>query len=111
MWGQATMCSLVALSLPGQIPKESFYARLDRRCPSTHVLADPILELHKPDGTVTTNDNWRETQEQEIIDTTLAPTNDLESAIVATLDPGTYTAIVRGQDGGIGVALVRSVPT
>lgn len=71
-------------------------------------LADPILELHFSDGSVVSNDNWRATQEQEIIDTTIPPTSDLESAIVATLDPGNYTAIVRGKNNGTGVALVEA---
>jgi FG-GAP repeat len=70
-------------------------------------LADPILELHKPGNIIVTNDNWRDTQEQEIIDTTIPPTNDLESSIVATLDPGAYTAIVRGKDNGTGIGLVE----
>jgi hypothetical protein len=71
-------------------------------------LADPMLELHEPDGTIVTNDNWKETQEQEIIDTTILPTNDLESAIVATLDPGAYTAIVAGKNGATGIGLVEA---
>ena len=70
-------------------------------------LADPVIELHNPDTTVVTNDDWRDTQEQEIIDTTIPPTNDLESAIVATLDPGLYTAIVRGRDDTTGIVLVE----
>ena len=70
-------------------------------------LADPIIELHKPDATVVTNDNWRDMQEQEIIDTTIPPTNNLESAIVATLDPGPYTAIVSGKNNGTGIGLVE----
>jgi hypothetical protein len=74
---------------------------------ATGVLADPVLELHEPDGKVITNDNWRDTQEQEIIDSTIPPTNDLESAIVATLDPGPYTAIVRGKNDGTGIGLVE----
>ena len=71
-------------------------------------LADPILELHEPDGTVITNDNWKDTQEAEIVATTVPPSNDLESAIVATLDPGSYTAIVSGKNGGTGMALVEA---
>ncbi len=60
------------------------------------VLADPVLELHGPGGFVTIiNDNWRDTQEVEIQATGLPPTNNLESAIVATLTPGNYTAVVR----------------
>ena len=71
-------------------------------------LADPTLELHEPDGTIVTNDNWKDTQEAEIIATTIQPTNDLESAIVATLAPGAYTAIVSGKNGGTGVGLVEA---
>jgi hypothetical protein len=69
-------------------------------------LADPILELHAG-NTVTTNDNWKSDQQTEISNTGLAPSNDLESAIVQTLAPGTYTAIVRGVGGGTGIGLVE----
>jgi len=70
-------------------------------------LADPVLELHKQDGSIVTNDNWRDSQEQEIIDSTIPPTDDLESSIVATLDPGPYTAIVSGENNGTGIGLVE----
>jgi len=75
-------------------------------------LADPILELHGPDGALMAlNDNWRSAQEPEIEASAVAPTNDLESAIVATL-PATpvglgYTAVMRGADNTTGVALVE----
>jgi hypothetical protein len=69
------------------------------------VLADPVLELHGPPGFPTIiNDNWRDTQ---IPCTDLPPTNDLESAICATLNPGAYTAIIRGENNGSGVGLVE----
>ena len=69
-------------------------------------LADPLLELHGPAGFSTiVNDNWRETQEAEIIATGLAPTNDLESAILVTLVPGPYTVVLKGNNNGTGVAL------
>jgi uncharacterized delta-60 repeat protein len=76
-------------------------------------LADPTLELHQPDGTVITNDNWKiddktgQSQEAAIRATTIPPTNDLESALVATLAPGNYTAILAGKNGGTGVGLVE----
>ena len=63
-----------------------------------NALADPVLELHGPGAFVTvTNNNWRDTQEAEIQATGLPPTNNLESAIDATLAPGAYTAIVRSR--------------
>ena len=71
-------------------------------------LADPTLELHDRDGVlIASNDNWRSDQEAEIIASTVPPTNDLESAIVATLPPAAHTAIVRGKNGTTGVALVE----
>jgi hypothetical protein len=71
-------------------------------------LADPGMELHGPGSFVTiTNDNWRDTQEAEIQATGIPPTDNLESAIVATLDPGSYTAIVKGKSNTTGVGLVE----
>jgi hypothetical protein len=76
-------------------------------------LADPTLELHDGNGTIiATNDNWKVndvggSQQAEVEATTLPPTNDLESALVRTLTPGNYTAIVRGKSNGTGVALVE----
>ena len=75
--------------------------------PVPGTLADPILELHANDGTVITNDNWKSDQQMEIQDTGAPPTNDLESAIVATLPVGGHTAIVRGNGDKTGVALVE----
>jgi hypothetical protein len=73
-------------------------------------LADPVLELHGPGAFATiTNDNWRDdpVQEAAIIATGIAPTNNLESAIDVTLNPGSYTAIVRGKNNTSGVGLVE----
>ena len=71
-------------------------------------LSDTILELHNGSGAlIAQNDDWRTDQEQAIKDTTVPPTNDKESAIVATLAPGNYTGIVRGKGGATGVALVE----
>ncbi len=54
------------------------------------------------------NDNWRTSQEAEIIGTTIPPSHDLESAIVQTLPPANYTAIVQGQNATTGIALVEA---
>ena len=54
-----------------------------------------------------TNDDWKESQETEIEATGLAPSDDHESAILSTLAPGAYTAIVRGALGTTGVGLVE----
>ena len=56
---------------------------------------------------IISNDNWKDTQETQIQASTLAPVNDLESAIVATLPPANYTAVLRGKAGATGVGLVE----
>jgi hypothetical protein len=71
-------------------------------------LGNPTLELHDSTGALLqSNDDWRTNQEREILASHLAPTNDLESAIVVDLAPGSYTAIVSGVGGGSGIALVE----
>ncbi|HEY2802029.1 MAG TPA: putative Ig domain-containing protein [Chthoniobacterales bacterium] len=71
-------------------------------------LSDPVLELRDGKGKlVSTNDNWRETQGSEIVATGIPPPDNRESAIVATLTPGNYTAIVRGKNNATGTALVE----
>ena len=80
--------------------------------PSTGVpgaLADPTLELHDGSGTLLeTNDNWVDSpNKQAIIDSTIPPPNNAESAIVRILTPGNYTAIVRGVNDSTGIAVVE----
>jgi hypothetical protein len=73
-------------------------------------LSDPLLELHDESGILTTNDNWMDnTLENQMVltDNNLAPSNDFEAAIVMTLNPGQYTAIIKGSNGATGVALVE----
>ena len=70
----------------------------------TNPLQNPTLELHGHTGTViASNDNWMNApNRQEIINSGLAPSNNLESAILTSLTPGNYTAIVRGVNNGTG---------
>jgi hypothetical protein len=71
-------------------------------------LTDPMLELHGPPGFVTIiNNNWRDTQEAEIQATGIPPTNDFEAAILASLTPGNYTGVVRGNGNATGVGLIE----
>lgn len=71
-------------------------------------LSDPQLSLRNADGAeIAVNNNWKDTQSAEIQATGVAPSNDLESAIVATLPNGNYTAILQGVGGATGVGLVE----
>jgi hypothetical protein len=75
---------------------------------ASELLADPTLELHGPGSFPTvTNNDWKDTQETQISVTGLAPSSDLESAIDATLSPGNYTAILRGNGTGTGIGLIE----
>ena len=80
-------------------------------------LANPTLELHNGAGTlIASNNNWETTiiggiitqsQVRDIMNSGYAPSNGLESAIIADLEPGNYTAIVRGVNDTTGVGLVE----
>jgi hypothetical protein len=81
-----------------------------------NALNNPTLELHDSTGAlIASNDNWQRTiiggiihnnQVREIIASGLAPADGRESAIIAELPAGNYTAIVRGVNNTTGVALV-----
>ncbi len=74
----------------------------------TGALSDPVLELYNSAGSrIFQNDDWRAEQESQIEASGLAPADDREAAITATLPPGNYTAIVRGAARASGVALVE----
>jgi DNA-binding beta-propeller fold protein YncE len=71
-------------------------------------LADPTIELRDgAGGLVLANDNWKATQQADIMATGLQPSNDLESALVITLQPGNYTALLRGTNNGTGIGVVE----
>ncbi|MDQ6809646.1 MAG: PKD domain-containing protein, partial [Verrucomicrobiota bacterium] len=70
-------------------------------------MQDPTLELHDANGGVLSNDNWRSSQDAEIQQTGLAPSDDRESAIVKRLAAGVYTAIIKSADGSPGLGVVE----
>jgi hypothetical protein len=97
--------------ITGTQPKKVIVRAIGPSLPLSGVLADPVLELRDSGGAlIASNDNWRSTQQAEIIATTIPPTNDLESAIVATLPANNsrYTAIVRGVNDVTGIGVVEA---
>ncbi|MBS0658533.1 MAG: hypothetical protein JSR82_09860 [Verrucomicrobia bacterium] len=71
-------------------------------------LSNPTLEVKDAGGaTIGTNDDWKSAQQASIAASGFAPTNDAESAVILTLPPGAYTALVRGVGSSTGVALVE----
>jgi hypothetical protein len=101
---------IAGLIVSGTEPKKMIVRGIGPSLGSSGVpgpLADPILDLYDSAGQLlASNDNWRTNQQAEIQNSGVAPTNDLESAIVATLSPGNYTAVLRGKSNGTGVGLV-----
>jgi probable HAF family extracellular repeat protein len=92
----------------GTQPKKVIVRAIGPSLPVAGKLEDPTLELFDSSGLITSNDNWMDApNKQEIIDSTIPPTNDLESAILMSLDPAAYTAIVRGVNDTTGVGLVE----
>ena len=72
------------------------------------VLGDPTLDLYDSNGTLLrSDDNWQDSQEEEIAATGIAPSDPRESGVVAQLPLGAYTAIVRGKDNTTGIGLVE----
>jgi hypothetical protein len=70
-------------------------------------LLDPTTELWDGNGTlVTSNDDWK-TNEAEISATGIPPTDDHESAFIASLPPGGFTVILRGKNNTTGVGLIE----
>jgi hypothetical protein len=92
----------------GTQPKRILLRALGPLLPVSENLADPTLELHDSSGAiVAANDNWRDTQQDELQATTIQPSSDYDSAIVRNLNPGAYTAVLAGKRGTKGVGLVE----
>ena len=99
--------------ITGTASKQVVVRALGPSVPVSGNLSDPTLELYQAGNPtpIATNDNWGESQPTEIQNTGLAPSDPHESAIVRTLAPGAYTAVVRGKGNttGIGLAEVYDV--
>lgn len=91
----------------GNGPKRVLMRAIGPSLPVGNALSDPTLQLFSGEQQVAANDNWESAQRQEIIDTTIPPSNPRESAIVTTLNPGAYTVVMRGAGGSTGVGLVE----
>lgn len=97
---------IIGFIITGTQPKRITVRGLGPLLPVNENLADPTLELHEPSGGVVVNDNWRETQQDEL-KAAIPPTNDYESAIVKSLTPGGYTVVLAGRGGTTGVGLLE----
>jgi hypothetical protein len=97
---------IIGFIITGTQPKRITVRGLGPLLPVNENLADPTLELHEPSGGVVANDNWRDTQQNEL-KAAIPPTNDYESAIVKSLTPGAYSVVLAGKGGTTGVGLLE----
>jgi hypothetical protein len=72
-----------------------------------NAVADTQLQLFRGSTPIGSNRNWRDSQEAEIRATGLMPGDEREAAMLVTLEPGSYTALMNGENGAIGVGLVE----
>lgn len=92
--------------ITGQTAKKVIVRGLGTSLAIAGALGDPTLTLETGTETIT-NDDWRSQQEQAVVSSGVAPTSNLESAIVATLAPGAYTAALRGKNNSTGIGLLE----
>ena len=109
--GTANNVAIAGFIVTGNAPKQVVVRALGPSLASAGVqgaLSDPMLELYDGSGRLlSTNNDWLESQAQALRDANLAPPNPVESAILTTLAPGAYTAIVHGNGNATGVGLVE----
>lgn len=95
--------------ITGPTSKTVVVRGMGRSVPVAGHLDDPTLELYQQGNPVpiATNDDWGDTQGTQIQNAGLAPGDSHEAAIVRTLSPGAYTAVVRGKNNGTGIGLAE----
>jgi hypothetical protein len=99
------------LIVVGQTPKRVIVRALGPSLTAFGVsgaMEDPTLELYQGNALLAMNDDWKDAQESEIAATGIAPGDNREAAIVRTLPPGNYTAVLRGRNDTTGVAILES---
>ena len=95
-----------AFIIQGSTPKRVLVRGLGPSLSVSARLADPALQLYAGGDLIFSNDNWRDSQQTDIVATNHAPSSDAESGIVATLAPGAYTVHLRGANNATGVGKI-----
>jgi phospholipase/lecithinase/hemolysin len=110
--GTDEQVAIAGFIISGDVPKKVLIRGIGPSLAASGVpnpLANPTLTLFdEPGNALSMNDNWRDSpQAMEIMNTGLAPHNDSESAVLISLVPGQYTAILAGRDATIGNGLIE----
>lgn len=101
--------SIAGFIVTGSVPKKVIIRGVGPSLAGfvSNPMPNPTLQLNRDNTVLTNNDNWADTQQTEIQNSGLAPTNNFESAIIRTLDPGSYTAILRDKNNAPGIGVVQ----
>lgn len=100
---------IAGVTITGDGTRDILFRGLGPSLPLANRLGNPYLELYNSSGNlIYGNDNWKDSQQNAITATGIAPANDLESAIRRTLSAGSYTAILKGYTNGTGIASVEA---
>jgi hypothetical protein len=101
--------SIAGFIVTGNVPKKVIIRGVGPSLASVvlNPLPNPTLQLNRDNTVLTTNDDWQDSQQTEIQNSGLAPANNLESAIIRTLDPGNYTAVLRDKNNAPGIGVVQ----
>jgi hypothetical protein len=104
---------IAGLIIRGNDPKRLAFRALGPSIKSNGVpvpgpLQDPVLELYNQAGQlIVSNDDWRDSQEAEIQSSGFAPEDNSEAVILRTVNPGQYTAIIKGKGDAVGIGLIE----
>jgi hypothetical protein len=115
--GTGQQVLIAGFIIQGPSPKTVMLRGIGPSLPLAGFLQNPFLELHDNTGQIVArNDNWRSTniggllassQVVDLLTSGISPSNPVESALIATVNPGAYTAVIRGADNGTGIAVVE----
>jgi hypothetical protein len=101
--------SIAGFIVTGNVPKKVIVLGIGPSLAGfvANPLPNPTLQLNRDNTVLTTNDDWKDSQQTEIQNSGLAPANNLESAIIRTLDPGNYTAVLSDKNNAPGIGVVQ----
>ncbi|HTZ19755.1 MAG TPA: Ig-like domain-containing protein [Opitutaceae bacterium] len=116
--GAGDQVLIAGLNVTGSIPKKVLVRAVGPTLTSfnvSNVLADPVLTIYNGNTVVRQNDNWENGNDPTLVATATSqigtfplPSGSKDSAILMTLPPGLYTAVVSSANGTTGVALVEA---
>jgi uncharacterized delta-60 repeat protein len=104
---KAMISGFIVAGSPSMGPLKVIVRGLGPTIPLPGALQDPTLELHDSSAVISSNNDWKETQQSDIAATGIPPSDDRESAILRWVPPMPYTAVLRGKNDNTGIGLLE----